>query len=66
VYPEPRRFADFCDHGLTEGLLELLGGFPRQALHAASITFPHPRDGSPTTVESPWPDDLRAAMERIS
>ena len=66
VYPEPRCFADFCDHGLTEGLLARLDGFPRQALHAASITYPHPRDGQPTTVESPLPDDLRAAMERIS
>jgi 23S rRNA pseudouridine1911/1915/1917 synthase len=66
VYPEPRIFADFCDHGLTAGLLERLDGFPRQALHAAAITFPHPRDGRATTVESPFPDDLRAAMERMS
>jgi len=66
VYPEPRCFADFCDHGLTAGLLERLDGFPRQALHAASITFPHPRDGQPTTIESPLPGDLRAALERMS
>jgi 23S rRNA pseudouridine1911/1915/1917 synthase len=66
VYPEPRIFADFCDHGLTAALLERLDGFPRQALHAAAITFPHPRGGHPTTIESPLPADLRAAMERLA
>ncbi|HEY3356034.1 MAG TPA: RluA family pseudouridine synthase [Polyangia bacterium] len=65
VYPEPRRFAYFCDHGLTPDLLADLDGFARQALHAASITFPHPRDGAPMTIEAPLPEDMRAAVARL-
>jgi 23S rRNA pseudouridine1911/1915/1917 synthase len=66
VYPEPRRFAYFCDHGLTTDLLRDLEGFARQALHAAAITFPHPGDGRPCTIESPLPEDLLAALRRLS
>jgi 23S rRNA pseudouridine1911/1915/1917 synthase len=34
-------------------------GLPRQALHAASITFPHPRTSEAVTVEAPLPPDIR-------
>ena len=56
-------FAAYCEHGLTD---ELLARFelPRQALHAASITFPHPTTGAPTTVVSPLPADLRGYLDR--
>jgi len=33
--------------------------FPRQALHAARLTFAHPRTGESVTVEAPVPEDMR-------
>ncbi len=33
---------------------------PRQTLHAASLTFPHPRTREPVTVTAPLPPDLAA------
>jgi 23S rRNA pseudouridine1911/1915/1917 synthase len=38
---------------------------PRIFLHAASLTFPHPRHGR-TTVKSPLPDDLEKALVSLS
>ena len=32
---------------------------PRQALHAAGASFPHPATGEPTTLSCPLPSDLR-------
>lgn len=37
----------------------------RQALHAASVSFPHPSDGRIVTVSAPLPADMRAAMESL-
>jgi 23S rRNA pseudouridine1911/1915/1917 synthase len=39
-------------------------GLSRQFLHAARLAFPHPETGERIEVESPLPDDLRAALER--
>lgn len=33
-------------------------GAPRQALHAATLSLPHPETGEVLRFESPWPDDL--------
>ncbi len=33
--------------------------FPRQALHAARLTFAHPRSGESVIVEAPVPEDMR-------
>lgn len=38
-------------------------GLTRQFLHAARLSFPHPRSGAPVDVSSPLPDDLAAALE---
>jgi 23S rRNA pseudouridine1911/1915/1917 synthase len=37
----------------------------RQFLHAWRLAFPHPITGDPVEVESPLPDDLRSALERL-
>ena len=37
-------------------------GMARQALHAAEITFPHPRHGGPVTVAAPLPADFVAYL----
>lgn len=40
-------------------------GLERQWLHAVSLSFAHPRTGLPTTVRSPYPADLAAALESL-
>ena len=42
-----------------------LAAFNRQALHAARITFPHPRDARVMTLEAPMPADMRALLELL-
>ncbi|HYM59442.1 MAG TPA: RluA family pseudouridine synthase [Thermoanaerobaculia bacterium] len=39
-------------------LQKVFAAFPRQALHAARITLPHPRSGETLTFEAPMPRDL--------
>ena len=39
--------------------------FPRQALHAHRLTFPHPVDDRPVRVEAPLPPDLVALIGRL-
>jgi 23S rRNA pseudouridine1911/1915/1917 synthase len=58
-------FMDYCDGGLTPELLALFDGLPRHALHAARLTFPHPKTGALITVESPLPADLRDYMQGL-
>ena len=49
-------FIRFCDEGLVPDLATLFV-LPRHALHAARVTFPHPRGGA-ITAEAPLPPDL--------
>ena len=44
---------------------ELLGGFKRQALHAARLELRHPRTRKAMAWESPLPQDFRALLERL-
>jgi 23S rRNA pseudouridine1911/1915/1917 synthase len=39
--------------------------FPRQALHAWKVSFPHPGEGRKVAVESPLPGDLAALRQRL-
>ena len=43
----------------------LLSSLGRQALHAARITFPHPRTGEVLTFEAPLAEDLRRVFEAL-
>lgn len=43
-----------------------LAAMRRQALHAARITFVHPRDGRAVVVEAPLPQDMRELLESLS
>jgi 23S rRNA pseudouridine1911/1915/1917 synthase len=45
--------------------LELLKGFPRQALHAATLGFIHPVSGKELRFESPLPADLQALQKAL-
>lgn len=40
------------------GLRDAIAGFPRQALHAASLGFIHPVTGEPVTFTAPLPHDF--------
>jgi len=53
-------FIEYCDEGLTPELAELFV-LPRQALHAARITVPHPEGGN-VTAEAPLPADMAALL----
>ena len=53
--------------GASPVLLAALGGFQRQALHAARLELEHPLSGKALQFEAPLPDDFRdllAALER--
>lgn len=41
------------------------GGAPRLALHAHRLRFTHPVSGKAIDVRSPWPKDLRSALNRL-
>jgi 23S rRNA pseudouridine1911/1915/1917 synthase len=48
--------------GATPRLEAALRGFRRQALHAARLSFPHPRTGKPCAFEAPLPADMRELL----
>jgi 23S rRNA pseudouridine1911/1915/1917 synthase len=53
--------------GATPALIAALGAFKRQALHAARLTFVHPKSGKSVSFEAPLPADfagLLGALER--
>jgi 23S rRNA-/tRNA-specific pseudouridylate synthase len=37
----------------------------RQALHAHTIAFFHPRSNKRMELEAPWPDDFRRTLQRL-
>jgi 23S rRNA pseudouridine1911/1915/1917 synthase len=51
--------------GATPGLDAALRSFRRQALHAAKLTFPHPRDGRSIDVEAKLPADFLALIAAL-
>ncbi len=59
-------FMAYCDNGLSEELLLKFDGLPRHALHAQSLTFPHPVTGQAITVQSPLPSDLIDFMRTLA
>lgn len=60
--PDPGYFDRFSRHCLEpEAWVRLR--LPRQALHAARISFPHPGTGAPVTFEAPLPTDLADFIE---
>jgi len=51
--------------GATAGLEEALRAFRRQALHAARLGFPHPRDGRAIEVTAPLPPDFVGLIDAL-
>ncbi|QKK01616.1 MAG: RluA family pseudouridine synthase [Pseudomonadota bacterium] len=52
--------------GLTPSQRMLWQAFPRQALHARELAFPHPTDGRPVAVRAPLPEDLARLLAGLS
>jgi 23S rRNA pseudouridine1911/1915/1917 synthase len=51
--------------GASDALVLCLRGFRRQALHAASLAFDHPRTGKRRSFESPLPTDFAALLAAL-
>jgi 23S rRNA pseudouridine1911/1915/1917 synthase len=51
--------------GATAALIDTLRGFKRQALHAATLGFDHPRTGKRLTLESPVPPDFAQLLAAL-
>ncbi len=51
--------------GATQPLIDKLRTFKRQALHAATLAFDHPRSGKRLTVHSAVPGDLAGLLEAL-
>lgn len=45
---------------VDDGLKQALRAFPRQALHAWRLRFPHPITGAPVCIEAPIPTEMQA------
>ena len=63
--PDPGIYARLCDDTLTDSDRAALL-LPRQALHAASIAFPHPFTGALVRVVAPLPPDMSGFWEGLS
>lgn len=51
--------------GASEALREVLRGFKRQALHAETLAFAHPRTGEEVRATAPVPEDFKAMLEAL-
>jgi 23S rRNA pseudouridine1911/1915/1917 synthase len=51
--------------GASPGLIEMLHGFARQALHAWRLEFEHPVSGEIMSFTAPWPEDLAGLVDAL-
>ncbi len=62
LYGQPDHvFLEWLREGATPLVTEAIG-FPRHALHAASLVFPHPR-GTPLRIHAPLAPDMQAIVD---
>lgn len=64
IYGKPKRVGQMPDK-LSRDALSTLRSFPRQALHAASLSFAHPVSGVQMELTSPLPADMTGLLARI-
>ncbi len=51
--------------GITESMREALEVLGRQALHARTLSFRHPKDGEPQCFEAPLPEDFQRLLHAL-
>ncbi len=51
--------------GATQGLIDTLRAFKRQALHAATLGFDHPRTAKRLTLTTPVPQDFEQLLDAL-
>jgi 23S rRNA pseudouridine1911/1915/1917 synthase len=51
--------------GASQGLIDALRGFKRQALHAAALAFDHPRTGKRLSLQTPVPADFAQLLAAL-
>ncbi len=63
LYGQPdATFLSLLDGGLTPALRSAIG-FPRHALHAQALAFPHPHSGQVVKVRAPLPVDMQTIVD---
>ncbi|NVB40005.1 RluA family pseudouridine synthase [Pseudenhygromyxa sp. WMMC2535] len=55
-------FLDVVENGRPVQELEAKLGLWRHALHARTLSFPHPESGERVRFEAPWPEELAAIL----
>ncbi len=51
--------------GIRKEIAEILGSMPRQALHAAAITFTHPLSGERMSIDAPLAPDFAILLSKL-
>ena len=64
LYGKPKKAGQMPDT-LSRNALSALRSFPRQALHAASLSFTHPVSGAQMDLTSPLPSDMSELVTKI-
>lgn len=64
LYGKPKRAGQMPD-SLSRDALSVLRRFPRQALHAVSLSFAHPVSGVRIDLTSPLPSDMTTLLKTI-
>jgi 23S rRNA pseudouridine1911/1915/1917 synthase len=63
LYGQPdHTFLTMLDHGTTPEVRAAIG-FPRHALHAHGLAFPHPHTGQMVKIRAPLPPDMQAIVD---
>ncbi len=63
LYGQPDEvFLELLDSGATDSVRARVG-FPRHALHAQGLAFPHPHSGQMLKVRAPLPPDMQAIVD---
>lgn len=62
VYGRPMK----AKKGLPAAVLDTVRSFPRQALHARTLTLVHPATSEEVTFEAPLPEDIRGLLATLA
>lgn len=62
VYGRPMK----AKKGLPAAVLDTVRSFPRQALHARTLTLVHPANSEEVTFEAPLPEDIRGLLATLA